>query len=56
MPPSTPAFLQTYYTGLNAVLALAYNIPATEHYQEDFVQQRKETDVSPADIRSDYRR
>lgn len=35
MPPSTLALLETHYTGLNTVLALAYNISATQDSHED---------------------
>lgn len=52
MPPSTPALFQTHYTGLNTVLALAYNTPAAEHSQEDFM---KNTDLSQEKINRYFR-
>lgn len=39
MPPSTDALLETHYTGLNILLALAHNASATGRSQETFVQQ-----------------
>lgn len=39
MPPSTGALLETHYTGLNILLALAHNTSTTGRSHENIVQQ-----------------
>lgn len=39
MPPSSGALLETHYTGLNILLALAHNTSATGPSHENFAQQ-----------------
>lgn len=39
MPPSTGALLETHYTGLNILLALAHSTSATGRSHENFAQQ-----------------
>lgn len=40
MPPSTLALSETHYTGLNTVLALAYNVSAAVQHTYLFVKKK----------------